>query len=116
MAGMESIASLKFDPALTLEQVQEGERKAQEWGVTRRLAMLSLTKSADELRKSLADEETAVAFLEVAEGISAYLDWRKAESELLEAAHARVLGALSSVYEGVGDVEQSEVTAPKGLK
>jgi hypothetical protein len=100
MADTNSSPNGTFAPALTMEEVGEAEQKAQEWGVTRRCALATLTKSSDELLKSLADEKAAEAFLDVAEGIAAYLKWRDAETELLNAAQARILFVLNHLYGG----------------
>jgi hypothetical protein len=82
--------------ALTSEEVARGEQRAQAWGVTRRIAYATLARTGTQLAECAKSEPEAM--LEAYEAISAYLEWRKSETELLEAARNRVLWALGEAH------------------
>ena len=87
---------LRFAAALTPEQVLQGERVAQHWDPTRRIAMEILTFSSEELREKLAASgaEPPEGLLKSLENLQAYLAWRESETELLEAARDRLIAVL----------------------
>lgn len=86
-----------FEAAITKQECHEGEKKAQAFGLVRREAYAVLTRSAAQLLKGM-DGEIAEALVEVAENIDSYLKWREHETELLQAAYARVLAVLLYNY------------------
>ena len=75
----------------------QGEQATQDWGVVRRSPMIFLTKSSAELEET--SEKFADATLEVFEQLAKYLKWREHETELLEAAQARMQVMLQSVVD-----------------
>jgi hypothetical protein len=83
---------------ITHEQLRVGENVAVTWGVTRRCANAILTRTGPELFKDAKDPGQAEAFLDVAKSIAKYMEWRKTETELLEAARARLILVLSKAY------------------
>lgn len=83
-----------FGPAITREMVHDIEQTENECAVIRRCAIATLAQSSDELLDGTTEEkmDALVAFVE---GLAEYLEWRKSETELLEAAHARLSAVLS---------------------
>jgi len=69
---------IEFEAAITDDQMYRGEKVAQSWGVTSRIALVVLTRSSSEF-KDIGD-----------------LKWRERETELLKSAQARMLVVLES--------------------
>ncbi len=86
----------RFNAAITEKQLGAVEQAAQEWGVTRRIALATLSKSSKQLLKGLQSggETTAEAMLAAHNSIREYLTWRTRETAMLEAAQARTLLVL----------------------
>lgn len=90
-----NVATPAFDAVFTEDQVEEGVRKAEEdWGWIRRAALVTLARSSEELRAHCKDPDAAEFWLDLAEHLNQYLEWRKAEGEMLETARARILSVL----------------------
>lgn len=97
MADSNSNSELvEFDPILTSEQINQAERAAQSFGVTRRCAFASMTRTCEQMERM--DEEAGGVFIDLVEKIDNYLEWREAETEILAAARARILYALSKAF------------------
>lgn len=90
------VKPIVFDVALTDEQMRYAEEAAQSWGVTRRIAFAYLTRSSQQLLDSLrkGEEELAEGMLDTLENLNKFLKWQKSETELLEAAQARLILVL----------------------
>ena len=86
-----------FKAALTIEQMRKGETNAQSWGVTRRLALSVLTRSSKQLIDGLQSEGEglAEAMMDQLEDLIKFMDWRKKETDMLEAAQARLIFVLT---------------------
>lgn len=85
---------IKFAAMLTKKQVKQSEETERVNAVHRRIGLYVLTSSSKQLVSSCRDVKTATAFMEVADNIEHYLDWRKKEAELLSAAQARIFAAV----------------------
>lgn len=85
----------KFTPALTLEEIQSHESN-DSIGINRRVTMLVLTKSYDELAQLAIDDEAA--FLNIFETALSY-------REYLEAALSLTTSVLSRLNTVVSDLE-----------
>jgi hypothetical protein len=57
-----------FKAAITEQELLDGEKAAQKWGVTRRIAYTTLARSADQILAGM-NEETAEALLDAANNI-----------------------------------------------
>jgi hypothetical protein len=97
---------LQFDAAITDEQVPRLDAAAISFAPVRRGVYAVMSRSSAQLREGMT-EDSAEAFLKLAESISEYLDFRKAETEMLESAQARLLAVLSE-YEDINLFEESE--------
>jgi len=93
-------ATVDFAPAMTREQVFESEAKHTNdaWRVSRRVAMLTLTRSRDELLDGYAKMGDDV-LIEMIECVDEYYLHMKAGAELAQAALARLLCVASAINE-----------------
>lgn len=100
--------SYTFGPAYGMDTVHGIEQSHANWQAIRRAAMILLARSYDELAEPLEqeNERQCEALVYLAEQIGEFLEWRKREQELLEAAHARLMLMLSQEVE---KLEPSEV-------
>lgn len=91
------LAAINFEPLLTESQVFESEAKYNEtWGVKRRITMMSLARSRDQLLSGCeGNEEGAEVLLDMIEHIRDYRTHLEAAVELAEAAMARLLCVAS---------------------
>jgi hypothetical protein len=92
----EFIEPPRFGPAITSEQMYNGERSAHAWGATRRTAHALLTRSSDDLLGTCADPDLLL-------DLQRYLEWRDAETELLKTARARLLSVLLATSDSIQD-------------
>lgn len=98
MATAEDFAAVDFQAAITGEAVDRLESEAQDWGITRRTALLLLTKSKAEMVESFGhDRERIDALLEACESLNSYRDWLKGCEEAMSVAHNRMISALSTI-------------------
>ena len=89
---------IEFNAALTKDELFNGEKAAESWRVTRRCALITLTRgSAQQLE--FMDAETADALIGALDSLSEYLKWRERDTELLKAAQARMLMVLQTYSE-----------------
>jgi len=88
--------AIGFAAAITADEMHRGERAAQSYGVTRRIAYAALARSYQQLLDGLRSggEATAEAALEHLDDLVNYLEWRKYETEMLEGAQARMMFVL----------------------
>lgn len=94
--------AINFEAVMTMEQLAESEtRLKKSHGTGRRLALLTMTKSKDELTKAISDmdDETFEAWIDQIEQFQGDL---KALQEMADAALARIIVA------GEAAVEMSE--------
>lgn len=91
------MARPNFKAAITKRQMYAGEKAAQKWGVTRRIAYGVLTRSAAQLLAGM-DDKVGELWLDEIENISKYLEWRKHETELLKTAQARLFAVLQAAF------------------
>lgn len=88
---------LDFLPAFdfpTAERIEgNAQKNATQAGIDHRVALTVLTKSSTELRQAVA--EAPEAFLSGAESLRKTIEWHQGSIELLTAAEARLLAALS---------------------
>mgnify|MGYP001603806160 CR=1 FL=1 len=92
-----------FKPLLTKEQVFEAEAKHNEtWGVNRRLTMITLSRTRDELIEGFASIATnnGDAFIELIEQITDYQEYLKTSIKFTECAIARLLAVGQYISEG----------------
>ena len=83
-----------FGVAVNEEQMNAAEAKAATFAVSRRIALATLGRSADELMDSL-NETVGEALLDSAKTMNEHLEWLKAEAEIVQAAQARLFAVLS---------------------
>lgn len=93
--------SYTFEPAYGMDTVHGIEQSHTNYQPIRRAAMIVLARSYDELAEPLVqdDETKAETLVYLAEQVGEFLEWRKHEQELIEAAHARLLLLLSQEAE-----------------
>jgi len=87
--------NIEFDAALTKDELLNGEEAAESWGVTRRCALITLTRGSVQQLEDM-DAETAEALLGAVECVTEYLKWREHDTELLKTAQARMLMVLQT--------------------
>ena len=102
---------MQFSAAITKDEMYQGEKAAQNWGPTRRLAMAALTRSSSDLEDLSAP--AAEGIMEAAENLSKYLKWREHEAEMLEAALARMLVVIQA-YSDKHPNHKAELEAQTG--
>lgn len=94
---------LNFIPLFTKEQVFEAEDNNNEtWGVVRRLTMITLTCTSDELIDGLPAllGSNGDSFLELIEQITQYRDYLKEGAALADCAQARIMAAAQFTLKG----------------
>lgn len=84
--------------AIIQDELLNGEQAAESWSVTRRLALITLTKGSAQQLADM-DAEMAEALIEVVEHVTDYLKWRERETDLLKTAQARMLAVLQAFSE-----------------
>jgi hypothetical protein len=77
-----------FEPLLTLEQIQESKPAFQDEAVKRRMMLVVLTKTPEELLQIAQNDPDT--FTEIFEMAGEYLERMEMALELATAAHARV--------------------------
>ena len=102
---------MQFSAAITKDEMYQGEKVTQNWGITRRLAMAALTRSSSDFENLSAP--AAEGMMEALESLSNYLKWREHETELLEAALARMLVAIQG-YSDKHPNHEAELEAQTG--
>lgn len=98
-------SDLNFEPALTMEQVQKHESN-NDINVRRRMVMLCLTKSGQELYDGLIKDEDGELLVELMEQTSEYISYLKAALELAESVEARLYIVASVSLQEIEDKEQ----------
>lgn len=98
-----------FEPVLSLELVNKLESQYNEtWGITRRMMLLTLTHSGEQLVQGLViPSDLSVAYSELAyiiEAIDAYCKHLSASLDLAETARARLIAAGKFLSSTQGDV------------
>ena len=92
--------TIEFEAAMTKDQVLEAEQKTQNWDMTKRCAMVSLTLDSKQQLENM-DAKGACVLMEAMESLSEYIEWRESETDLLHSAIARklvVVKAFSDRY------------------
>ena len=102
---------MQFSAAITKDEMYKGEEAAQAWGITRRCAYAMLTRNSSGLEDMNA--KAAEGMMEALENLSEYLKWREHETELLEAALARMLVAIQG-YSDKHPNHEAELEAQTG--
>jgi len=102
---------MEFSAAITKEEMYQGEKVTQNWGITRRLAMAALTRSSSDLEDLSAP--AAEGMMEALESLSKYLKWREHETEMLEAAQARMIVVIQG-YSDKHPNHEAELEAQTG--
>ena len=92
------IAATSFEPAMTKEQVLAAEAKYEKtWGYSRRIAMMTLTRTREELIDGFADDpEFDQALMEMLDHIEHYENHLKAGAEMAGAAIARLACVMAA--------------------
>ena len=90
-----------FGAAFGDDTVQNTEASHSAYQPIRRAALYVLARTYDELAEPITQDDTpkAEALVYLAEQVGEFLEWRKREQELLEAANARLLLLLSQEVE-----------------
>ena len=90
-----------FGAAYGMDTIQNIEASHANWQPIRRAALYVLARTYDELAEPITQDDTpkAEALVYLAEQVGEFLEWRKREQELLEAANARLLLLLSQEVE-----------------
>ncbi len=78
-----------FEPMLTSQQAEEGERDENSRGIFRRVSLITLTKSSEELAKIAREDPDA--FMAMVQFVVDHHEHAKANLELAEAALSRLL-------------------------
>lgn len=100
VAKAAKVGRLEFDAALTDDQRREMEKAfhADAYGVTRRLALVLLTRSKEQILGGLrASDEACEAFTNELERLDDYIVHLGAIRETMMAAQARLVVALKTV-------------------
>lgn len=87
---MSKIDRPDFAAAITADELQGSLNVRKGWFQVHRLALKILTRSSAELVEISSKGNGAEALLELLTNLGDYLEWRKAETEILEGALARV--------------------------
>tara|TARA_B100001059_G_scaffold212378_2_gene227373 strand:+ start:1230 stop:1532 length:303 start_codon:yes stop_codon:yes gene_type:complete len=96
-----SDAAIEFEAAMTNEQVTSAEQRlSSDHGMARRLVLLTLSKSKDELIQAVStgDIEATEVWMEQIEG---FQDDLKSLTEMASAAHARLSIAMIEALEAM---------------
>ena len=97
------MSAVCFEPVFTQEQVLSFEAANNEtWGVNRRLMMMALARSSEQLTAAFADsaEDNGDTLFALIDQISDYGEHLKSGVELAEAAVARLLMVGQFIAEG----------------
>ena len=92
--------TIDFEATMTKDQVLEAEQKTQNWDMTKRCAMVSLTLDSKQHLENM-DAKGAWELTEAMESLSEYIEWRESETDLLHSVIARmfvVVKAFSGRY------------------
>ncbi len=82
--------TIEFEATMTKDQVFEAEQKTQDWGMTKRCAMISLTLGSTQQLENM-NAKAAWELIETMESLTEYIKWRESETDLLHSAIARML-------------------------
>jgi hypothetical protein len=89
---------ITFEPVFTKKQVSEFEEKYNsEWGTKRRLLMLTLSRSSDELLAAFDEDEGIEGITALMEQILDYEGHLTAGLELVESAKARLFAVANQL-------------------
>lgn len=93
-----AIARLTFQPELSVEQFRQSESEYNRtWGVQRRMMLLTLTRTKDELAQGFRDAADAGEFVaQMLEDLEAYKQHMRDGLNLTESAISRILIAASA--------------------
>ena len=75
---------------MTKDQVLEAEQKTQNWDMTKRCAMVSLTLDSKQQLENM-DAKGAWELMEAVDSLSEYIEWREFETDLLHSVTARMI-------------------------
>ena len=102
---MADIAAISFEPVMTKDEVFAAEARYEKtWGLSRRIAMMTLTRTREELIDGFADDpEFDQTLMEMIDHIEHYENHLKAGAEMAGAAIAR----LACVMAARGEIERS---------
>lgn len=100
-----------FLPVFDSSAIEHLERNAQRAADYRRLSFRVLTKSSDELRAVFVKPEMAEKFLYEVECLREAIEQLEVQIELMRAAEARILAALSDMFPE--EVEQPANNSPR---
>ena len=104
-----SIGLHNFDPVLTTEQLEAFEHEQSTiWRPKRRLALIALTRSKDQLVKGCAEGSGIDTLFEMVEHINEWSEHLKVLLEMSETATARLLVTASAIL-------HSNTTATQGV-
>lgn len=104
LATMTELAGFDFAALITPEQVTELERIAQAGNITRRAALVILTRSKQELIAGFKTDQDAEVMLEVLDSLRDFGQQLKSQAEQVSHAETRLLCALSAHAEAQGHV------------
>ena len=103
-----------YDAAFTFDEVETGVRNAKDGEPIRRRALLALTQSSDQLLATCKeDQASAEAMLDLVEDLNRYLEWRKTDTEMLEAVRARIASVLVECQRDAARALARKARAPK---
>jgi len=113
-ADLIELASHDFGAVLTIEQAQKYEDEQSDvWGVVRRLAMATLTRSKADLVAGFSPDLMPDELLNTIERVGALRDVLQAQEELLSIAQARLMCVASVIVSG-GDSGESVAASHNG--
>jgi len=83
------------EPIFTAKQIEEVDRDHGGYGPVRRVLLVMLTKSVDEVaQQAIKDPEMREALLSFAESSNEYFQWLHEDKGMLNRGQARLFGAL----------------------
>ncbi len=111
--------TIEFEATMTKDQILEAEQKTQNWDMTKRCAMVSLTLDSKQQLENM-DAKGAWELMEAVDSLSEYIEWRESETDLLHSVTARmivVVKAFSDRYPTIRILKGPQVidTPAEGL-
>ena len=92
-ASLADYAAVRFEPSLTMAQVDQAETTAKEMGIRRGLVSITLTKSRDEILSGFrSDPDSLMALIE---DLQAYRDYLGAGKSLTESTIIRLMSVAA---------------------
>ena len=90
------LAQMNFDAALTQERVSEMEKVAQEWGVERRMMLITLARSRDQLLESFRNDPDSI--MDIHDRLHSYEKHLSAALDMVKAAQRRALAVAATIH------------------